>query len=168
MGKQTAIALTEKDEELFLEFLHSTAPISIYRTTAHFAEDIRINMFPPRGQDEWRYLISNENFLWRPELRQICNDAPVMQSREWYYVSDASTAPVIEYCRHRFGDANSYGRVYWAKFIASSALCYDVDSFDIWYTTIVKWLRKNGRRRVGDPYSIYYLPDAWSRHGDSA
>ena len=68
MGKQTAIALTEKDEELFLEFLHSTAPISIYRTKARFAEDIRIDRFPPRGQDEWQYLISNENFLCDPSF----------------------------------------------------------------------------------------------------
>ena len=165
MGKQTAIALTEKDEELFLDFLHSTAPICIYRTKARFAKDIRVDRFQPRGQHEWQYLISSENFPWHPELRQVRDDAPVVACRGWYYVGDASTAPVIQYSRHRFDDTNSYGRVYWAKFVASSALRYDVNSFDVWYMTIVKWLRKNGRRRVGDPYAIYYLPDAWTRHG---
>jgi len=165
MGKQTAIALTEKDESLFLDFLRSTAPIRIYRTTAPSEDLLEIDAFPPRGPEEWMYLISNANFPWSPELDRVPDNAPVVSHRGWAYIANRHIAPVIEYSRHDFESSLSYGRIYWAKsFAAPDGLSYDQDSFNTWYQKVVRWLRKNGQRKSNDPYSVYYLADAWIQY----
>lgn len=169
MGKQTLIALTEKDEAMFLEFLQSTAPIRIFRAFASSPELLEIQNLPPRSSNEWQFLISNENFPWEPTLGRVLDHAPVIEHRGWYYIADRSTAPAIEYLRHNFEVPHSNGRVYWAKSFASpDGLGYDITSFNSWYQKVVRWLRKNGHRHSNDPYSVYYLPDAWVQHGGKA
>ncbi|HVJ67356.1 MAG TPA: hypothetical protein VM510_05190, partial [Caulifigura sp.] len=56
------------------------------------------------------------------------------------------------------------GRVYWSKyFCAGDELPYDVNDFDKWYRSVVRWIRKNGRRTSTQSLSPYYLPDAWEQ-----
>ncbi|QYF94888.1 hypothetical protein KY495_06815 [Massilia sp. PAMC28688] len=169
MGKQTAIALTEKDESLFLDFLRASASIEIYRTTAPSDDLLKIDQFPQRGANEWCYLIANTSFHWVPELRFVSDHAPIVSRRGWTYIANSSVAPVLEYSRHNFDNDLSYGRIYWAKnFAAPDGPQYDQDAFNIWYQKIVRWLRKNGQRRSNDPYSVYFLPDAWNRYNGQA
>jgi hypothetical protein len=82
-------------------------------------------------------------------------------------VSDSLTAPVIEL--HRTDLANevvdraiTHGSLCWAKHHMSADPDYDVESFDRWFSRIVRWVKKFGQTatdRFG--VQVQYLPDAW-------
>lgn len=162
MGKQTAVAMTEKDEEAFLCFVRGTAEVKLLRLSAPSPDEIWVDEFMPRQNGHWQYFIWNTCFRWKPKFSFVKSG----ERAGWVYIANTSTAPLLEYDRHNFNvsDGLQYGRVYWAKdFAAVEPLAYDVQAFDKWYMTIVRWIRKNGKRQSKMALSTYYLKDAWEK-----
>lgn len=168
MGRQTAVAMTDRDEGAFLTFLRSTADIQLLASRAPTKEATLVDGFAPREQGHWQYFIWNKAFPWWVEYGEIERD-PTGRRNGWVYVRNASTGPVIEYDRHNFADRQglSHGRVYWAKSWAAgpTGVHYDVDGFTRWYNEVVRWIRRHGEQRVKGAYNPYYLPDALSHGG---
>ena len=165
MGRQTLVAMTDRDEETFLTFLRSTADFQLLESKAPTKEAIWVDRFAPREQGHWQYYIWNKAFSWTIEYGQVNLDAPVVERRGWYYIRNASIAPVIEYDRHNFSQGLQNGRVYWAKSWADGPPSehYDVEAFTRWYDKVVRWIRKQGKQRKIMAYNPYYLPDALLR-----
>ena len=130
MGKQTAVAMTEKDEDIFLQFLRSLSEIRLLQSSAPTQETIWIDHFSPREQGFWKYYIWNTSFPWQPQFGQVTKDRSGKQ-QGWYFIANSSEVPIIEYFRHNFSNrpGYGYGRVYWAKYFAApNGLSYDVDA----------------------------------------
>lgn len=162
MGKQTAVALTPDDERAFLAFLESTGDIKLFVTFAPTIEALWVGSF--EEAPGWSVSICNLAFAWTPEYGTVTADATGTHNG-YRYVSNAGTAPVIEYSRHNFqNDGRTYGRIYWGKRFSDNPT-YDVQAFVKWYSTVARWLRKNGRQAVKGSFNTYYLPDAWAKHG---
>ena len=158
MGMQTAVAMTEVDEAVFLAFLRDSAEIRLIRDFAPTCEDLWTDTMEPRGPGNWSYSLWNTRFAWEPEYGQVT--ASASGDRQGHcYVSRTSQAPIIDYSRHHFDNAQGtmYGRVYWAK-------CRVTDG-GRWYDQCVRWIRKNGRQKEKGAYYPYYLPDAWAKYG---
>lgn len=162
MGRQTSVAMTDKDEEAFITFLRSSADIQFLEDFAPTIESIWVDSFSPREQGHWTYYIWNTVFGWIPEFEQVRKGSS--KGSGDFYVSNISGAPIIEYTRHDFQDRTglTYGRLYWAKFFAVSAesLKYDVHEFSRWYDQVIRWIRKNGKQIDRGANNTYYLPDA--------
>jgi hypothetical protein len=161
MGKQTAVAMTDKDEDLFLAFLHDTGDIQLFESHAPSPAQIRVTGFAPRQEGHWQYYIWNKAFAWNIEYGQVSEEAPVVERRGWYYVRNAATGPVIEYDRHNFSGSKT-GRIYWSKSwtLGDPNNFYDVEAFGKWYDKIVRWIRKNGQQQNKGAYYLYFLHDA--------
>jgi len=161
MGRQTLVAMTDNDEEVFISFLRSTADIQLLEYFAPTRESIWVDSFSSRERGHWTYNIWNRAFDWTAEYGQVRDDLPSTQNPGWFFVSNISDAPVIEYSRHDFHDDTdlTYGRVYWAKSFATPPE-YDLQAFSNWYDEVVRWIRKNGTQIDRGAYNTYYLPDA--------
>jgi len=167
MGKQTAVAMTDGDELLFLQFLRSLCEIRLLQSSAPTKEGIWLEHFLPREEGHRQFYIWNTHFPWQPEYGQVTKDRSG-KGQGWYFIANSSQAPLIEYNRHNFQDrfGHGYGRVYWSKYFAApNGLSYDVDAFDKWYMQVVRWIRKNGRQKSKGTLNPYYLPDAWEKYG---
>lgn len=164
MGKQTAVAMTDKDEEAFLNFLRDVAEIQIYRSFARTQSDLLVQSFATTADPCNLFYIWNRNFHFEPEYGKT-KMADVSDDHQFWYTSNIHNAPVIEYSRHSFEHASPLsGRLYWAKtFSAPGGVTYDLQAFDVWYARVVRWVRKHGRQREKGAYNPYYLPDAWSK-----
>lgn len=168
MGKQTAVAMTEADEAAFLAYLRECGDIRVLEYFAPSTDTFEADAFEPRGEGRWTYLLWNTAFPFDFHYGQV-TVAPASKRQGWYFIQDVSQGPFIEYARHNFQDEKglTYGRIYWSKCRSRDGeFRYDVDEFGKWYSRVARWIRANGRQREKGPYNVYYLPDAWARHGD--
>ncbi len=157
MGKQTALAMTQKDEREFISFLKTTGDIQIIKNWSPLEEPVFIDSFAMDEEKDWCYLIWNKDFDW--DIRLVPIQENYITNNRRFYV-DTYEAPVIEYSRHNFQAEGNYGRVYWSKnFLSPNKLKYDVELFNKWYMKVARWIRKNGRQEIKG--NVYYLRDAW-------
>jgi hypothetical protein len=168
MGRQTAVALSEEDEEAFLAFLRADADIRIYRRAASSPELLVVPVFPPRGPGEWVYHLWNTAFTWEPECAEWQLDVvqdPGLASE--FHLKNTAGAPLIEYMRQAFDNPKPhvYGRIYWnTDFAVYGGPAYDAAVFGRWYDHVVRWLRRNGNRvELAKNWYQYWLPGAWAQ-----
>lgn len=161
MGKQISVAMTDKDEIYFLNYLRKIANIQLFEFCAPTKEQIWVENFSNRYEGHFSYYIWNKAFHYNIKYGQPIN-AKDINRRKWFYISNTHDAPLIQYIRHNFSEDNAaYGRIYWAKyFSATNGLDYDVELFDKWYKNISRWIRKNGTQFEKGNYNPYFLPDA--------
>ena len=167
MGRQTAVALSEEDENNFLGFLRADADIRIYQWAASTTELLVVPRFPPRGPSE-SYRLWNTAFPWEPEYGQWQRVGVTPQLAEKFYLKNTAGAPLLEYSRQSFGEAKPlmmYGRIYWnTDFAIYRGPEYDTAAFGRWYDHVVRWLRKNGRKvEITRGWCQYWLPGAWAQ-----
>jgi hypothetical protein len=161
MGRQIAIAMTRKDEALFLEFLQSTVEIRLIESFAPSIDELFVDGFASELANHWTYDIWNTRFHWNPVYNRVGERAYIKEHIGWHYISNKNAAPVIEFRRSDVRQGK-YGRIYWAKyFSAPDGLDYDVDEFSKWYDSIVRWVKKTSGGKVRDAWTTYFLPDAW-------
>ena len=147
MGRQISVAMTLEDERDFLAFLQDTAVISLYRSwspkpapVASFVEDDAASQF-------W---IHNHAFPWEPKFERVNYEDRDTGSAGTYFRLIDRHAPVIEYSRHSLSANHPQvsGRLYWSKLFLSQPqeLAYDIKLFDSWFTTVMRWIRRNGTK----------------------
>ena len=163
MGKQTSVAMTERDEELFLDFLSDGNDIQLFKTFAMNRAELAVPNFGPYGPPNNMFYIWNKAFPFEPEYARTKISGLPENQQKWF-TANIHNGPVIEYCRHSFDTTSvRVGRIYWSKlFSAPRGVDYDLVSFDRWYSKVVRWIRKNGRKTDGANQYTYYLPDALS------
>ncbi len=146
MGRQIAANLAEGDEIELLHFLRSSTDIQLIKTFARTKDALFVNEFEPRGPGNWTYYVWNRAFQWVPTYAQTRTDLPDVERRGWYYIDNASTAPLLEYTRKGPGPNEMDGRLYWAKtFSAPNGLAYDVPAFERWYEAVTRWIRRRAK-----------------------
>jgi len=156
MGRQIGIAMTERDEEEFLEFLLSSANIQLIMTFSDTERDLFIDKFPNRNTSEEsiKVLIWNNDYGLKPGVKIATNGK--------YYVPVGSGYPVLEYTSHRFCHRlkfqfdSSPGRLYWAGTKIPTDT-FDQRHFEKWYNKIVHWVKSRGEELKGSSY--YYMPN---------
>src|SRR3974390_2356846 len=165
MGRQTAIALSEDDEQDFLTFLRSDADVRVIQWAAATPELLFVPKFPKCGSGQQSYRLWNTAFPWQPDFAQWDPDvvrAPNFVGR--YYLKNTAGAPLIEYTREPFDNPKAlvHGRVYWnMDFGVYHGPAYDTVLFGRWFDRIVRWLRKNGKRvELTKGWYQYWLPGA--------
>lgn len=168
MGKQTAVAMTDQDEESFVEFLKETVDIQLLESSAPTRQDIWVKEFSLREDGHWQYYIWNKSFPWQVDYGQVTRDDSG-QRQGWYYVQDSFAAPLIEYDRYNFlSDSSSYGRIYWAKYFAAPhGVAYNVNAFEKWYQRVARWIRRRGKQLEKSACNTYFLPDALKMYGNA-
>jgi hypothetical protein len=158
VGRQLSIIATDRDEAALLDFLRQSADIAIFASFAWTTEALWVEHFAEDRKSHGQYYVWNKTFPWQPEYRQVKVKSGSMAG--WYYVANEHNAPVIEISRS--GGVRKEGRIYWAKFFsAPEGLEYDFVKFEEWFDTIVRWIRRVGRKRAGGRFEPYYLPDAF-------
>ena len=161
MGKQTPVAASREDEQLLLSFLRTLASIKLVESQASSPEQLWVDNFAPELPFHFQYYIWNQEFSWQPEIGQVNHPRADARSRGLYYIANISQAPVIEFVRSDL-PKKQFGRVYWAKnFAAPNGLLYDVDAFDRWYASVVRWIRKHAKRMTVGHREAYFLPSAY-------
>lgn len=157
MGRQIAIAMAPEDEAAFLAFLHSSGDVRFVGSFAPEPEQLWADEPPPAATGHYFYSIWNSRFPWQPKYGRVGPEAHDPSQIGWYYVSDTSTAPVLEWSRCDVG-RRMFGRLYWDK--PANAL-YDIAEFEMWVNSVWRWVRKNARKfQTGDSMSPYYFPHA--------
>lgn len=160
MGRQLAIAMSQVDEEKFINFLHATGEIALFENFSSTKEGLWVTNFASQMTDHWKYYVWNKAFTWEPEYRQTTN-ALTPEGNGLYYIANTNDAPIIEIVRSNIKEGR-YGRIYWAKyFSAPNGLNYDIVAFSRWYDTIVRWIKKNAPGKQKEAWITYFLPNAW-------
>jgi hypothetical protein len=164
MGKQLAIAMEEEDEEAFLKFLLESADIAIYRSWAPAPEAIA--SFVPDATTS-QFWIHNRAFQWEPVFERVAYESKATGEPSTYFRIDTRHAPLVEYSRHALDatDPQLAGRLYWAKLFLSQPdqIAYDLAAFDEWFTSIVRWVRKHGKKVRHGTTEPWCLPGAQRR-----
>ena len=161
MGRQIEIAMDLEDEKHFLEFLRTSAEINVYRswsptptTVGSLSNETSASMF-------W---LHNAAFPWEPKFERVDYNDKVSGEPGTYYRLETRHAPLLEYSRHPLHAASPQagGRLYWSKLFVSqpSQIAYDLSSFDTWYTSVVRWVRRHGKRVNHGSTSPWCLPGA--------
>ncbi|PWU18183.1 MAG: hypothetical protein C5B50_09760 [Verrucomicrobia bacterium] len=142
MGKQTAIALTSADERAFLTFLRSIAEVKLFVSSAPTVDSLWVDSFDC-GEGHTMFYVWNTAFAWSPEYGTVTADRSGTTNGHWF-VSNKDAAPLLEYSRHSFQHSRGggRGRLYWSKYF-SGIPAYDVLAFERWYSTVVRWLKKD-------------------------
>jgi len=157
MGRQIAILMDEIDEANFIEFLRSGSEIEIFTRHALGVDSLSHRILP-EDRNIVQFYIWNKTFPWTPSIGQSRINTP--------YLTNLSTAPVIEYMRER---SKRFGRVYWEKLPDNSGqfsyksltYSYDVESFEVWYESIIKWIKQNSIARGKRNDRKYFLKNVW-------
>jgi len=172
MGRQTAVALSEDDELVFLAFLRTSSDVRVLRWSAPSPELLFIPGFLPRGPGQHAFHLWNTSFPWNPEFAQWDSEMTDPKLASQFYLKNTAGAPLIEYLREPFENPKAllHGRVYWnTDFEIYHGPKYDTAAFSLWFDKVVRWLRKNGRRaEVAKGWYQYWLPGAWQSRGGSA
>ena len=105
MGRQVAVLLGPLDEAHLLERLREAGEIRIFESFSDTAERLEVSDFPPATAGHLFFRLWPTRFPWRPEFAQTRTPP-----REWY-VSNTSTAPLLEYSRAALS-GSSAGRLY--------------------------------------------------------
>lgn len=171
MGRQTAVALSEEDEDDFLGFLRADSDIRIYQRAASNPRLLVVPEFPPRGPSESSYRLWNAAFPWKPEYGQWQREGVTPELAGKFYLKNTAGAPLLEYSRQSFSEPKPlvHGRVYWnTDFAIYRGPEYDTAAFGRWYDHVVRWLRRHGRKvEITTSWCQYWLPGAWAqRHPD--
>lgn len=152
MGRQIAVAMDLADEADFLQHLRSTADVQLFLCRASSPEQLSVSSFE---SDLGEFLIHNRAFPWHQRLDWVGS------TYCYFYDGDA---PVAKYSRHplRASNPTVAGRLYWSKYFVAqpSALSYDVAAFDRWFSSLVAWIRKHGKRRTHGSAEAWFLPGA--------
>src|SRR5215213_959645 len=157
MGRQIALAATLKDEKALLTFIRTNAEVSLIESFAPSIDELWVAEFSTELTGHQTYKIWNKAYEWNPTYAQVGAKAHDPKSIGNYYVSNTHVAPLIEFSRSDVSQ-EKYGRIYWAKdFSAPDGVVYDMNKFSLWYDSIVKWIKKFGRRHD----QVYFLPDAY-------
>ena len=148
MGRRTVIVATEQDEQSLLAFMRSVADVRILVANAKTADDLWSSNFAPYDRFHTKYYLWNTDFGWEPDIQ------PLGKNR--VYVRDVSTAPIIEFDRTDVESlfrpnntllvAGGGSRLYWWKKQMAHRPSYDMAEFDRWYSRVIRWVRKNGKR----------------------
>jgi hypothetical protein len=157
MGRQIRVIMNELDELNFIDFLRAKSEIEIYTLHAETIENLSHPSLP-KDRNIVQFYIWNKTFPWIPSIGQSTINTP--------YITNISTAPVIEYMREKNKQS---GRIYWAKVHDNagkfthnfSTYSYDIESFEIWYEEIIKWIKKNSIAKGKKNDKTYYLENAW-------
>jgi hypothetical protein len=161
MGRQIAIAMLPEDEDQFVAFLRGLTEVRIFRWSAPSPAQHEI-LGADLGEGRSFYVWPTA-FEWEPEFKQF-RETAVAERQGWFYLSNSSAAPVLQYSRHGFEQGQVPGRLYWEKtFAAPSGLSYDSSAFEDWYERVIRWVRKNGRRHKAEKSGSYYLLHALAR-----
>ncbi len=164
MGRQIAVALDPHDEAHFWAHLHAAGDVAVYRSWSpnekpvdRFVEDRAASPF----------FIHNRAFHWEPVFERVDYTDRQTGLAGTYYRVVGRHAPLVEYSRHPLDVARpgGTGRLYWAKYFTSqpSDLGYDVAAFDAWFSSLMQWIRKSGRRVDHGIYKVWSLPGACTR-----
>jgi hypothetical protein len=157
MGRQITVVMNEIDENNFFEYLRSESEIEIYTLHAKSLDKL-IHPSLPEDRNIAQFYIWNKSFKWIPSIGTSTTNTP--------YITNISTAPVIEYMR---GINKRAGRLYWDKLPDVSgefkykylSYSYDVEKFEKWYEDIIRWIKKNSISKGKKNDKIYYLQNAW-------
>lgn len=169
MGRQLPIVATPADERQLLEFVQSLSPIRVFVPFAKDVNSLWIDDWDHAKIDGFHFNIWLQSFVWEPEYKQTGGPRCPKERTGLWYVSNASSAPVIEVSRP-LENGLSGGRVYWGSdFSAPNGLNYDASAFARVVDRIWKWVRRNGRRQLSEnrPAGPYLLPDAWHQFSKS-
>jgi hypothetical protein len=148
MGRQTAVALSEDDEQRFLAFLRTSADVRILQWSAPSPELLFVPEFPPRGLGHV-FRLWNTAFPWNPEYAQWGPEMLDPQLALQFYLTNTAGAPLIEYSREAFHNPKAvvHGRIYWnTDFAIYHGPKYDTTDFNLWFDKLVRGLRKNAQR----------------------
>lgn len=163
MGRQIQVLMNETDEKDFILFLQSTADIQIIESFAPTMDELWVEGFNHKFIGHHTYLIWNKDFAWQPEYGSVGSKAHNPSHIGWCYVTNTSSAPILEVSRSNPSSGSS-GRLYWSRnFSAQNGLAYDEASFSKWVDTIWRWVRKHGKKVKELPLQPYVFPGALSQ-----
>jgi hypothetical protein len=156
MGQQTQIFSTALDDKKFQEFFETNFECDFYQGFSPTKEGVLIRDFSNTLGEHNQITIYNKAFPWIPLYKQTST------KEQWYYVSNKSNAPVIEYSKTDTKN-NKHGRIYWSKYFSGNP-DYDVKEFEKFYGRVVRWVKKNAKGKVKwSGCNIYYFEDAWEK-----
>lgn len=161
-GVQIAVAMTRRDEGIFLDWLRTTARVQLLARNGPVGDSIWLDRFPRhRRRDRFHssFALWNQAFDWEPRVQVRQFDVGIR---------NIAHAPVIEYDRHPFSNPAPYaGRLYWSRTLGedwfTSAGTEESTEFARWWDTVRSWVVTQTRGR--SPAGVHYLPDAWRRYG---
>jgi hypothetical protein len=175
MGRQLILAATTSDELELLRFVRGLAPIRVFQSFGRSIDDLWITDWEREGIPEGAFRVWPQTFPWTPKYAQTGGPNCPVERAGLFYVANDGVAPVWEVTRsfledRQRPDNRRFGRIYWARdFAAPHGLDYDTAAFAKLTDSVWRWIRKAGRRLPGaEPYSPYFLPDAWARHGNGS
>ncbi|MBI2449538.1 hypothetical protein HYV49_04550 [Candidatus Pacearchaeota archaeon] len=146
MGRQIAIFWSEEKEREFINFLFIDENIVLIYPWSKGRSMIILKELPPKGPYNWSFCIWNKKFSFKPEFTEIKRE---YRKDGYNYVFHSSGKPVIEFTRSK---DNQEGRLYWDKYFTHSKLDYDIEEFEKWYNSIIKWIKKNCKYNKGAYY----------------
>jgi hypothetical protein len=169
MGRQIAIAMEPTDEDAFLAFLRASADIALFRSWSPSATSVASFVAETSASP---FYIHNRAFPWQPPFERVTYTDRLSAQPGAYFRLNIEHAPLIEYSRHPSGATNPQvaGRLYWPKLFTSHAneLTYDATEFDRWFSSVARWVRKNGLRLHHGQTSPWCLPAAAQRLQNAA
>ena len=99
MGRQISIVATLEDERAFLDFLRTTAKLRIFENFAPTVPELWVESFAAQFEGHISYRIWNTAFAWEPTYLEVGPRAHDPTFIGWSYVSNAGSAPVLEFDR---------------------------------------------------------------------
>jgi len=161
MGRQIAIAMDHEDEETFLAYIRRSAGIDLYRSWSPEPESVASFTQEATASTFW---LHNRAFAWKPAFEEVAYKDQATDEPGTYFRLITRHAPLLEYSRHSIGALNPQvaGRLYWAKLFVSQPheITYDLVAFDAWFTSVAKWVRKNGTKILHGTTEPWCLPGA--------
>ena len=164
MGRQIAIAMESEDEEAFLAFLRESGEIAIYRSWSPSPAPV---MSFVQGFAASPFWVHNLAFKWKPQFERVEYQDQTTGRQGTYFRLQTRHAPLLEYSRHPMAAPSPEvaGRLYWSKLFLSqpNEIAYDLSTFDTWFTSIARWVRKHGKRLSHGATEPWCLPVARAR-----
>lgn len=161
MGRQIAIAMDGGDERMFWNHLHSVASISVFRSWSPTEESVE-SFVVDRGAHT--FYILNHAFPWQPKFDRVDYQDKDTGKPGFYFRIVDHHAPLVIYSRHPLTATNprGTGRLYWSKHFVSlpDELPYDVQEFDKWFTSLMRWTRREGAKIKHGWCDVWSLPGA--------
>jgi hypothetical protein len=161
MGRQIAVAMEPEEEETFLAFLHGASNIALYRSWSPRPDPVESFTHENEASTFW---IHNLSFPWQPSFERVEYTDETTGEAGAYFRLNTLHAPVLEYSRHPIHASNPQvgGRLYWAKLYMSqpSEIVYSLTDFDAWFTSVAKWVRRQGKKVRHGSTEPWFLPAA--------
>jgi hypothetical protein len=161
MGRQLAIAMDLEDEDAFLAFLGTSADIALYRSWSPSPEPVASFVADAAASP---FFVHNRAFAWKPEFVKVSYENQSTEMPGTYFRLLTRHAPVIEYSRHPIEARGPQvsGRLYWAKLFLSPPheVGYNLVAFDLWFSSVAKWVRVHGKKLKHGASEPWCLPAA--------